>query len=136
MPDVGDRNGHIMRERVIRCWVVDHPHVGGDFNGVAGEKEEAGGNNGAERIARQSAHGPVEFVVELSPLLPGQIAPRAQQVAVAARLTDGANAHARHHDEKERQEGGERVLAAEEQKREMAVVIVGWWNHGYGCFTQ
>jgi putative ABC transport system ATP-binding protein len=31
---------------------------------------------------------------------------------------DGANAHARHHDEKERQEGGERMLAAEAQERE------------------
>jgi hypothetical protein len=39
---------------------------------------------------------------------------------------DGANAHAGHHDEKERQERGERVLAAEAQKREMAVIIVGW----------
>jgi len=104
----------------------DHPHVGGDFNGVAGEKKEAGGDNRAEWIARQSAHGLVEFVVEVSPLLPGQIAPGAQQLAVAAGLMDGANAHARHHDEKERQEGGERVLAAEAQRREMAVIVVGW----------
>jgi hypothetical protein len=115
-----------MREGVVRRWVVDHPHVGGDLNGIAGEKEEAGGDNGAERIAMQSAHGPVEFEVEVGPLLPGQIAPRAQQVAVAAGLMDGANAHARHHDEKERQECGERMLAAEAQKREMAVIIVGW----------
>ena len=126
MPDVGDRNGHIMRERVVRRWVVDHPHVGGDFNGVAGEKEEAGGDNGAERIAMQSAHGPVEFEGEIGQPLPSQIAPAAEQDAVAAGLMDGANAHARHHDEKERQEGGEWVLAAEAQKREMAVVIVGW----------
>jgi len=126
MPDVGDRNGHIMREKVVRRWVVDHPHVGGDLNGIAGEKEDGGGDNGAERIAKQSAHGPVEFVVELSPLLPGQVAPGAQQLAVAAVLMNGANAHAGHHDEKKRQEGGERMLAAEAQKREMAVIIVGW----------
>ena len=84
------------------------------------------GWSGAERIARESAHGPVEFEVEVGPLLPGQIAPGAQQLAVAAGLMDGANAHARHHDEKERDESGERVLAAEAQKREMAVIIVGW----------
>ena len=113
MPDVGDRNGHKMRERVVRRWVVDYPDVGGDFNGVAGEKEEAGGDNGAERITRQSAHGLVGFVVEVGPPLPGQIAPGAQQLAVAAGLMDGANAHAGHHDEKKRQEGGERMLAAE-----------------------
>jgi hypothetical protein len=106
--------------------MVDHPHVGGDFNGVAGEKKEASSDNGAEWIARQSAHGSVEFVVEVSPLLPGQTAPGAQQLAVAAGLMDGANAHAGHHDEKKSQECGERMLAAEAQKREMAVIIVGW----------
>ena len=122
-----------MRKTVGRRRVIDRPNVGRDFDGVASEKDEAGGDNGAERIARQSVHGPVEFEVEVCPLLPGQIAPRAQQVAVAARLMDGANAHARHHDEKERQEGGERVLAAEAEQREGAVVIVvvGWWNHGH-----
>ena len=75
MPDVGDRNGHIMREGVVLRRVVDHPNIGGDFNGVADEKEKAGGDNGAERIARQSAHGRVEFEVEVGPLLPGQITP-------------------------------------------------------------
>ena len=127
MPDVGDRNGHKMRERVVRRWVVYHPHVGGDFNGVAGEKKEAGADNGAERIARQSAHGPVEFVVEVSPLLPGQIAPGAQQLAVAAGLMDGANAHARHHDEKERQEGGEGMFADkvhQSQTAKRAIIIL------------
>ena len=47
-----------------------------------------------------------DLEVEVGPPLPGQIAPGAQQFAVAAGLMEGANAHARHHDEKERQEGG------------------------------
>ena len=116
MPDVGDRNGHIIRKGVVRRWVVDHPHVGGDLNGIAGEKEDAGSDNGAERIARQSAHGPVEFVVELSPLLPGQIAPGAQQLAVAAGLMDGADQHARHHEKEDDKKRSERMFADKSQQ--------------------
>ena len=65
-----------------------------------------------------------DLEVEVGPPLPGQIAPGTQQFAVAAGLMEGANAHAGHHDEKDRQESGERVLSAEAEQREGAVVIV------------
>jgi hypothetical protein len=67
--------------------------------------------------------------VEVGCPLPSQIAPRAEQNTVAAGLMDGANAHAGHHDEKERQEGGEGMFAAEAQEREAGIIVVGWHKH-------
>jgi len=44
MPDMGYRNRHIAGKRVVWRRVIDHPHVGGDFEGIADEKEEDAGN--------------------------------------------------------------------------------------------
>ena len=59
MPNVGDPNGYIMRERLVWRRVIDHPHIDGDFEGVASKKKETREDKGAEKIVRGPAHARV-----------------------------------------------------------------------------